>query len=165
MYLQSLLLFAVSLLALMASYDFIIGSAVQSSTCRIIPTVAHTKIWPYIFGVLVSSDFLLHCAIGVMYILTYLKLKFAASCGPRGHGNTKVKQNAYRRSLMLCVYEVFSLMISSTVQTISVQLNYTNDGVLASILAVFLYELLNPVFYTFTTTAFLELVCKHMRSR
>ncbi len=162
-YFVSLLLYAVTLLAVVASYDTIVGSAMPAGTCQIMPSEGNTRNWLYVFGVLVSSDCLLHAAIIVVYILTSIKLKSAASSGIQAHGNTKVKRNAYRRSVCLCVYEAFSLMISCVVQALAVGLNYSTDGILASTLALLLYELLNPVFYTFSTTAFLESVCKYRR--
>ncbi len=161
LYFGSLLVFTVTLLVVLASYDSIFGRAVQVSTCHIMPTDGKTKHWPYIFGMLLSSDCLLHGVLMFMYILTSIKLKSATSSGIQAHGNTKVKRDAYRRSVFFCAYEGFSLLVSCTVQALAVTVNYSTDGILASILALLLYELLNPVFYTFSTTAFLGLLCKH----
>ncbi len=166
-YFVSLLLFTVTLLAVVASYDSISGNASPASTCHIMPTEAKPNNWPYILGVLLSSDCLLHGTIIVVYVLTSFKLKSAANSSIQAHGRAKVKSTAYRRSICFCAYESFSLLISCIIQVLAVKVNYSNDGILASILALLLYELINPMLYTFSTSAFRELLRKyimHMRS-
>ncbi len=161
-YFVSLLLFTVTLLAVVASYDSISGNASPAGTCHIMPIEAKFKNWPYILGVLLLSDCLLHGTIIVVYVLTSLKLKSAANSNIQAHGRAKVKSIAYRRSICFCAYEAFSLLISCIIQVLAVQLNYSNDGILASILALLLYELINPMLYTFSTSAFGELLRKHI---
>ncbi len=130
----------------------------SDSTCQILlQTNKSTDVWSYMSYVLMTAEFVMHASTAMIHFFTSYKLQNAGN-GVTAHGGSKLKQKASVRRSLLGSFEILCLAIATIVQVLAVFIGYASDHIFILISGLFFYELLLPLLYTFTTTAFTKAI-------
>ncbi len=156
----ALLLFIVLAIAYTTVLQTIPGMRAMTGdyTCQILLKInKHTGVWSYRNFVLITVEFAMHATTAIIHFFTSYKLHIAGK-DVTAHGGGRLKQRASIRKTLLGIFEIICLIISSIIQLLVVVIGYPSDQIFILIIGLLLFELLLPLLYTFTTTAFTKTV-------
>ncbi len=130
----------------------------NDSKCQILlHTINTTDFWSYVNFVLTTAEFVMHATTAIIHFFTSYQMQNTGS-SLAAHGGSRLKQRASIRGAVLGSFEVICLITTSIIHLLGLVIGYQNDHILLLYFGLLFYELLLPLLYTFTTSAFTEAI-------
>ncbi len=153
---RALPLFLISVISFTVVLQVMTGlhATANDSSCQLLLKAnGSDDLWSYVNFVLITAEFVMHTVTATIHFLTSFKLQNVGR-NIVTHGGSRLKQRASIKGAIVGIFEIICLIMSSIIQVLTVVIGYPSDTMLVLVFGLLFYELLLPLLYTFTTTAF-----------